>query len=168
MGAHSQFLFIRKELLFLYVCAFLFSLHRDSLTLPCSFPPTTGRFVCSLMHTSVFGLRRSSIPGGLQSSVGPPAELLYAAPPPFVLPANLSGRDFVLPCWTALERLTGIGQYLYPCNPTETGLFGCWFTHTSVCQVLWFQWFIPSSFLSPRLVAIAIVEKTRSGVRKAG
>lgn len=51
----------------------------------------------------VFGLDRSSIPGGLQSSMEPPAELLCASSPAFVLSLNLNGRDF----YAALLNSTG-------------------------------------------------------------
>lgn len=51
----------------------------------------------------------------------------------------------MLPCWTALERLTGIRQYSW--NYSEKRVFGCQFPHASICPVLWFQLF--NLFLPP-------------------
>lgn len=96
----------------------------------------------------VFGLHRSSIPGGLQSSVGCPAELLCAVKPAFVLPANLCDRDWMLRCWPTLERLTGIRQYPSPGTPLKLAFLDANFPILPAVQYYDFSSLIYSLLLS--------------------
>lgn len=118
----------------------------------------------------VFGLDRSSLPGGLQSSVEPPAELLCASSPAFVLSLNLNGRDFLC-ClaewhwkgWLASGNTLGIIAKL--------DFLVANFPHTSICPALWFQLF--DLFLRPFLIQYwwlfySNCGENKSGVRRAG
>lgn len=149
------------------------------LRFPAAFHPQLvvdlSHFVCSLMHTSVFasakvlGLRRSSISEGLPSSVGPPAGLLCAAPPPFVWQISVAGGL----CCFAEQHWKGwlvSGNTSPPGTLLKPALLDANFPTLPSVHFYDFSSLIYSLLLSQSEIGdyfLAIVEK-RTEVRRAG